>query len=1020
MESANWKKQKVQLRRGTAAEWAARDTLLLPAEPGYETDTGRIKVGDGLTRWNALGYWGSEVAPGDYGQVVVGLDGAWTVDVLPGDIGAAGAVHSHDASAIVSGVVADARLSGNVVFTTDARLSDAREWSAETISQAEAEAGSAATRRAFTAQRVFQAIAAWWNASSAKTKLDGIAAGATANSTDAQLRDRTTHTGAQAISTITGLQTALDGKAASTHTHTVAAISGLSTVATSGSYNDLTGKPTIPSAYTLPTATSTVLGGVIVGAGLNAAGGTVSVTYGSTAGTACQGNDARLSDARAPTSHTHDDRYYTETEVDSLLSAKQAAGTYATLVGGTVPASQLPSYVDDVLEYSTQAGFPGTGEVGKIYLSTSNNKIFRWSGTTYIEIVGSPGSTDAVPEGTTNLYFTTGRASSAAPVQSVAGRTGAVALAKADVGLGNVDNTSDATKPISTAAQAAIDARAPLASPVFSGQVTVGAGTAAAPAIASVTGTSDTGPFFPAADTWAVSVGGIERLRVESDGNVRIGTEANAVSMLEVQANSADVYPIVSSGLNGPARASVLTRNSSLTTGSFASYGFLVTRSDGTQQVASIGAVSNADFLYAPHMVFTVRSAAGNNSERMRITGAGDVGIGTSTPSAQLHVAGNAIVGGTITVGGTTSTATGLSVLGASSTAAARTALGLGSLSTITPTGTASSTTYLRGDGTWAAVAAGGGSITDGDKGDIIVSGAGATWTIDSTVLSSFGRTLIGAATAADAMTWLGAAALTSPTFTGQVGFGGAAASTAAIDVTGNAYFNSSLGGGNNHVTIRGNTVGLNWGALSFTARVGSADQNIAGFAGYISANNGTTASGGLVFYSCATALTERMRLTDSGRLGIGTTAPTATLHVIGTATVSGGLTAGTISGTAVAFSETRSSPPFSAGILTLNAGAGTVFVVQRNAAITRIVIQNVPSGLTSLSLTLVLVSGGTFGVTWDVRLVSSTGAPATVKWANSLSAPTLTSVAGKVDVITLMTYDTGTTWLAFIGGQGF
>jgi hypothetical protein len=45
-----------------------------------------------------------------------------------------------------------------------------------------------------------------------KSKLDGVAAGATANSTDAQLRDRSTHTGSQAISTITNLQTTLDAK----------------------------------------------------------------------------------------------------------------------------------------------------------------------------------------------------------------------------------------------------------------------------------------------------------------------------------------------------------------------------------------------------------------------------------------------------------------------------------------------------------------------------------------------------------------------------------------------------------------------------------------------------------------------------------------------------------------------------------------------------------------------------------------------------------------------------------------
>lgn len=94
-----------------------------------------------------------------------------------------------------------------------------------------------------------------------KTKLNGIATGATANASDAQLRDRSTHTGSQAISTVTGLQTALDGKAASSHTHTIANVTNLQTslnskantadlssVATSGSYNDLTNVPTIPTA----------------------------------------------------------------------------------------------------------------------------------------------------------------------------------------------------------------------------------------------------------------------------------------------------------------------------------------------------------------------------------------------------------------------------------------------------------------------------------------------------------------------------------------------------------------------------------------------------------------------------------------------------------------------------------------------------------------------------------------------------------------------------------------------------
>ena len=92
--------------------------------------------------------------------------------------------------------------------SNDARFTDAREWTAATISQAEAEAGSATTRRAWTAVRVWQAIAAWWAASAAKLKLDGIAVGATANSSDATLLNRANHTGTQLLSTISNAGTA--------------------------------------------------------------------------------------------------------------------------------------------------------------------------------------------------------------------------------------------------------------------------------------------------------------------------------------------------------------------------------------------------------------------------------------------------------------------------------------------------------------------------------------------------------------------------------------------------------------------------------------------------------------------------------------------------------------------------------------------------------------------------------------------------------------------------------------------
>lgn len=53
---------------------------------------------------------------------------------------------------------------------------------------------------------------------------------------------------------------------------------------------------------------------------------------------------------------------------------------------GKVPSAQLPSYVDDVLEYTSLSAFPTTGESGKIYIAVNTNKSYRWTGTQYTEI----------------------------------------------------------------------------------------------------------------------------------------------------------------------------------------------------------------------------------------------------------------------------------------------------------------------------------------------------------------------------------------------------------------------------------------------------------------------------------------------------------------------------------------------------------------------------------------------------------------------------------------------------------
>jgi hypothetical protein len=89
---------------------------------------------------------------------------------------------------------------------------------------------------------------------------------------------------------------------------------------------------------------------------------------------------------------------------------KNTPNGYAGLdSSGKIAAAQLPSYVDDVLEVANYVSLPAIGETGKIYITTDTNNEYRWTGSAYIQIVASPGTTDAVPEGTTNKYFTASR-----------------------------------------------------------------------------------------------------------------------------------------------------------------------------------------------------------------------------------------------------------------------------------------------------------------------------------------------------------------------------------------------------------------------------------------------------------------------------------------------------------------------------------------------------------------------------------------------------------------------------------
>jgi len=179
------------------------------------------------------------------------------------------------------------------------------------------------------------------------------------------------------------------------------------------------------------------------------------------------------------------------------LTQKGSASGVAELDGaGKVPSAQLPSFVDDVVEAANFAALPVTGETGKIYVTLDNGLTFRWSGAAYVEISASL----ALGETSATAYRGDRGKTAFDHSQLVSGNPHAVT--KAEVGLSNVDNTSDANKPVSAAQQAALDAI--VNGQVFTGEVeapTVRAnGQTGATEDRILSGGTASGP--PASGTW--------------------------------------------------------------------------------------------------------------------------------------------------------------------------------------------------------------------------------------------------------------------------------------------------------------------------------------------------------------------------------------------------------------------------------------------------------------------------------------------------------------------------------------
>lgn len=280
----------------------------------------------------------------------------------------------------------------------------------------------------------------------------------TAASGTSTLASRADHVHATpAISAISGLQTALDGKAGTTHTHTASQITDFATQAAKygpvTSVNGSTGAVTVTGGATLSDATPQPLGIAAAGSSTVASRSdhvhllpTISYTALSNVPTSF-----------TPATHTHAATDVTSGTFASArlpLATSTAAGAVTIGTGLGVSSGVISASFSD-----TTPSALGTAAAGTSSLASRSDHVHALPTISYTALSNVP--TSFTPAAHTQAASTISdfatQAALYGPVTSVATRTGAITLTKADVGLSAVDNVADASKPVSTA-QAAADA----------------------------------------------------------------------------------------------------------------------------------------------------------------------------------------------------------------------------------------------------------------------------------------------------------------------------------------------------------------------------------------------------------------------------------------------------------------------------------------------------------------------------------------------------------------------------------